>query len=155
MLDIFRRAEQSSSKGLAHVSGQLAEAEVLILLSETVATFCTWDVRYTYNTAETPAYTPYINKLFYNWRESTFKINTYKPLKYAKIDYREGYRLGENVMRHAHREQAGREPYKLCTRTLSSSWPARSGELNPRQIGFNKWELSHHGLKSSKTMKTP
>lgn len=32
VLDIFRRAKQSPSKGLAHVSGQLAEAEVLILL---------------------------------------------------------------------------------------------------------------------------
>jgi len=32
VLDIFRRAEQSPSKGLAPVSGQLAEAEVLLVL---------------------------------------------------------------------------------------------------------------------------
>lgn len=58
--------------------------------SETLHPFCIWDARYTHNTAQTPADTPHINNLFHNWRESTFKINTYKPLKYAKTDYREG-----------------------------------------------------------------
>lgn len=106
VLGIFRRAERSPSKGLAHVSDQLADAEVLILLMafRNLNHFLYLRCQvHTQQCRNSSLHTLYKQTIL--WRESMFNINTYKLLKYAKTDYKAGQRWVENIERHTGNEQ--------------------------------------------------
>lgn len=114
VLGIFRRAEQPPSKGLTHVSGQLADTEVLILLMAFRNLNHFLHLRcqvHTQQCRNTGLHTLYKQTIL--WRESMFNINTYKPLKYAKTDYTAGLEVGGEHIEARTRGMSGELPSQV------------------------------------------